>query len=186
MTEEQINSLKEGDKFAVEYTVSKHENGKVCIKLANGDVFGVWLHSDNILTQGTLVTPSPTFEVGDTVKIVPDPLTHTIYNKENEFDLCIHGKTVKIAKTVDGKGDVVVDTGAGTDSLSIHCLKLVKKAVKDKYIVEEDDLAWCVTDKNWSVCSFNKSNHPDAKAAAEAECARLNAEWRKKEKGGAE
>ena len=32
-----------------------------------------------------------------------------------------------------------------------------------------------------TVATYSKGNHPKAKAAAEAECARLNAEWRKEQ-----
>ena len=41
---------------------------------------------------------------------------------------------------------------------------------------------WDVADKYMkTVVTYNKAFHPNAKAAAEAECARLNAEWRKEQ-----
>lgn len=186
MTEEQIKSLKKGDKFAVEYTVSKHEDGKVHIKFANGNSDGVWLHNDEVLTQATLVTHPHSFEVGDTVRIIRDPLTGHAHNRLALLDYEI-GKEYSIT---------VIDMIGGSACLdgphrvmSLHCLELVKKAVKDKYIVEEAQYEWRITiDSNKSsfVAAWDKQNYPNAKAAAKAECARLNEAWRKQQEGGAE
>lgn len=42
------------------------------------------------------------------------------------------------------------------------------------YYIEKED-------ETYALCTFNKRSHPNAKAAADAECARLNAEWRKEQ-----
>ena len=50
----------------------------------------------------------------------------------------------------------------------------------EPYIVVDAHTHWDVADKNMkTVAMYSKGNHPHAKEAAEAECARLNAEWRK-------
>jgi len=45
-------------------------------------------------------------------------------------------------------------------------------------LVETTDY-WSVEKENEELCLFWKKHHPNAKEAAEAECDRLNAEWRK-------
>lgn len=57
---------------------------------------------------------------------------------------------------------------------------------QEPYRVEEDSQYWHVLYEQdggiMTVCKFLKSYHPTAKAAAEAECERLNAEYRKEQK----
>lgn len=183
MTEEQIKSLKKGDKFTIEHTIEKINGDEVYVVDAEGARFVIEKNVSRTLDIAALVTPPPTFEVGDTVRIVPDPLTGHAHNRLALLDYEI-GKEYSITVIDMISGSACLDGPHRV--MSLHCLELVKKAVEDKYIVEEDSLAWCVTDKNWSVCSFNKSNHPAAKAAAEEECARLNEAWRKQQEGGAE
>lgn len=54
----------------------------------------------------------------------------------------------------------------------------------EPYYVEEEGHSWCIrkpgpSDIYSTLAWFSKKRHPHAKAAAEAECARLNAEYRK-------
>ena len=60
-------------------------------------------------------------------------------------------------------------------------LELITPVEKlEPYFVSDDDYEYCVFDRRikMTVCRFDMS-HPHAKEAAEAECARLNAEYRK-------
>lgn len=67
-------------------------------------------------------------------------------------------------------------------------LELVKPVEEqERYVVEPSDIAWFVVDtKNQAgtlnAVMFINAIHPNAKAAAEAECARLNADCRKEHK----
>ena len=53
----------------------------------------------------------------------------------------------------------------------------------EPYYIEETEYEYCVTimvgERKDTPAIYHKRMHPNAKAAAEAECARLNAEWRK-------
>lgn len=192
MTEEQIKSLKRGDKFTVEYTVT----GKDGIDFICGRVFldgrsreMKFAEDCDALESATLVTPPPTFEVGDTVRIVPDPLTGHAHNRLSLMDYEI-GKEY-IITAVDMIGGAAC-LGGPHRVMSIHCLEIVKKAVKDKYFVKREGSGNAVVtiwdrDTNNEVICYWKT-HPNARAAAEAECERLNAAWRKQQeqKGGAE
>lgn len=64
-------------------------------------------------------------------------------------------------------------------------LKLVTPVEEiEPYSVEEETLCWVVLNERIRgkaiVCEFIKKFHPNAQAAAETECRRLNAEYRKK------
>lgn len=200
MTEEQFNGLKAGDKFIVEYTVKSTIKEKVQIALADGTSDGTWPFSSELMQNATLVTPPPSLEVGDTVRIVPDPLSGRIHGAHYSQGLSgVTGKVAHVhkagAKDDDGEVDdecTVWIRCEGHDfnwGVSPHCVVLVKKAAKYRYFVKEGVDSWDVkvgfpTNYGTAV-TYSKNNYPNARAAAEAECARLNTEWRK-QKGGAE
>lgn len=189
MTEEQIKSLKAGDKFTIEYYVyRKTNNGHFLIHYSNGDSYGAPTYSWEGFTHANLVTPPPTFEAGDMVRIVPDPLTGTIYGNgvsKDEFA----GKENKVLEKANEWGNVRVKTHFGSVLINVHCLEMVKKAVKDKYCAREYEEAWVVEpacrDEGEAVSAFYKKQHPNAKAAAMAECARLNKGWRRQQEAAA-
>lgn len=185
MTEEQIKNLKVGDKITVDFVVEKVNDTYVNLSFTSGEYYAGSLKQQwRLLKQATLVTPPPAFEVGDTVRIVPDPLTGTIYgNGVNKDEFA--GKENKVLEKANEWGNVRIKTHFGSILVNIHCLELVKKAVKDKYRVFNHDTAWGVDCEDGTVAYFSNGKHPNAKAAAMAECARLNAEWRKQQESAA-
>ena len=76
------------------------------------------------------------------------------------------------------------------DELEAFCLELVTAVEElDTYQVEEIGGLWCVRKQEdlglWNTQAwFSTEYHPNAKKAAEAECARLNAEYRKEQSNG--
>lgn len=184
MTEEEIKNLKIGDKFTMEYKVSNINKKSINVCLKNGED-GLYLSKDcKFLQATTLVKPVPTFEVGDTVRIVPDPMTGTVHNsygRMREFD----GLIVTLSRLKKSAGQVMFKRKGNEEEVSIHCLELIKKVVKDKYFVKEFELTWGVcrleNPDSSAIAIFCKNIHPAAKTAARAECARLNAEWRKQQ-----
>lgn len=75
----------------------------------------------------------------------------------------------------------------GDDRIEHHSmffwLKLVTPVEElEPYELVETTDYWSVEKENEELCLFWKKHHPNAKEAAEAECDRLNTEWRK-EKG---
>lgn len=182
MTEEQIKGLKPGDLLRETYEVQEVSEDYVILRYQSGTNFGMCTKDSPMARQAELVQPAPKFEVGDIVRVVPDPLTCTLYgNGQGRADL--EDEVVKIIYPLRG-GDLRVETKKGEKPwISIHCLALVKKAEKDRYKVEKDDINFCVMDGKWAVAHFSINTHPDAEAAAKAECARLNAEWRKEQEG---
>ena len=179
MTEEQIKNLKKGDTFTLKLTVAANCQEGVYADLAG---FRFDRITDKVLRHCILEQSAPTFEVGDTVRIVPDPMTRTIYGQGKRMLECEIGEIGKITISCIGSGDFRVKTNDGAAyTINVHCLELIKKAVKDRYKVKEGAQTWNVIScaaTETVVSTFVKTIHPDAKAAAKAECDRLNAEWR--------
>lgn len=74
------------------------------------------------------------------------------------------------------------------NELQAFCIELVTPMEEpERYVVEPSDVAWFVVDKKHesgeqNVVMYMRAFHPNPKAAAEAECKRLNAEHRKNQK----
>lgn len=182
MTEEQIKKLKKGDTFTLKLTVAA-----ICQEGVYADLAGFRFDrmTDKVLRNCILEQPAPTFEVGDTVRIVPDPLTGTVHNSYGR-QLKFEGLIVTLSWLNKSAGQVTFKFGGNINEVSIHCLELVKKAVKDKYSVVDCTSEWRVCEnlgQFMPIAAFVKTRHPNAEAAAKAECDRLNAEWRKQQEG---
>ena len=91
-------------------------------------------------------------------------------------------------------GSTMVDIGqnatGGSSFYTVCFLELVTPVEEmERYVVEPGDLAYFIVDKKHesgeqNVVMYMFAFHPNAKAAAEAECARLNAEYRKEQNNG--
>lgn len=77
----------------------------------------------------------------------------------------------------------IAHTNITVDVLYLELVTPVEE--KERYRVTEDYWNWIVIHDRGktlaTVSKFSKENCPNAKAAAEAECARLNEEWRKEQ-----
>ena len=182
MTEEQTKWLKPGDLIRETYEVQEVTEKYVMLRYQSGANYGICYKNSTMAIQAELVQPAPTFDVGDTVRIVPDPLAREVYgNGMGKANL--EGEVVKIICSLRA-GDIQVETKEGEETwISIHCLALVKKAEKVKYRVQGAPFNWEVVEGTCIVASYDRCNHTNAEAAAKAECDRLNAEWRKKQEG---
>lgn len=192
MTEEEINELKVGDKFKVEYRVEEATERDVDVRVStSAEPYFYTLEKSNsvMLHTGTLVKPSPNFEVGDTVRIVKDPLTGHVHGHEDWIwdndEGCIGHITSINTNNCNASVEYRDKTGHAHMVISLHCLELIKKAERNKYEIKDHCSAWAITFEQANitsiVASFTKSYHPKAEAAARAECDRLNAEWRKQQ-----
>ena len=180
MTEEEIENLKPGDILRVTYKVQRVGEIFMTLHYQSGADYGICYINSPMARQLELVQPAPTFEVGDTVRIVPDPLTGTVHNSYGslrEFE----GLIVTLSWLNKSAGQVIFERDGKENEVSIHCIELAKKAVKDRFHVEEDRYAFIVAEGAFSMSAFYKGKHPNAEAAAKAECDRLNAEWRKQQ-----
>lgn len=184
MTEEEINGLKVGNKFTVSYTVKEVNSTSVYAIDANCSRFEFNKHGDLAFQFATLVKPTPTFEKGDIVCITKDPLTGNVYGRDAFHDIAYLNTGTIVQR--GPLNDFEVAIGNTSIFVNVHCLTLEKKAEKDRYKVKEGARTWNVIScaaTETVVSTFVKTIHPNAKAAAEAECDRLNAEWRAQQEG---
>lgn len=79
MTEKEIKKLKPGDKFKLEYEVISVHKNTLGIKDSGEAQFSLFRKGERMLEIATLVKPAPKFEVGDTVRVVPDPLSGRVH-----------------------------------------------------------------------------------------------------------
>lgn len=185
MTEEEIKNLKKGDKFTVALKVDEVEGEYVHVRYEDGTEYGTaYRKSWTMLEKATLVKPAPTFDVGDTVRIVPDPMTKTIYGKGSLYGNWVLGEARILEEFKQATEMKLAKNDGQIVTINVHCLELIKKEEKEKYRVvkygDEFQIIWA----DFHVAArFDKIIHPNAKAAAEAECDRLNAEWRKQQEG---
>jgi hypothetical protein len=129
--------------------------------------------------------PNRLFRKGDKVRVVKcngrSPAMP--FSDYKEGDICI------VMKDEDETSYFVrVESSdkCGRDFL-FCCLELITPVEElERYAVEPSDVAWFVVDTKHKAGTLNavmfiNAIHPNARAAAEAECARLNAEFRKEQ-----
>lgn len=94
------------------------------------------------------------------------------------------GERVTVLEDEDNSGFVQVRSETGHKmSVAFFFLELVSPVEELKPYSVVDDGGFYYIDKHdelHAICTFNKTSHPNAKAAAEAECKRLNDEWQAK------
>ena len=96
-----------------------------------------------------------------------------------------------VTSSEDDYGTVGIECFNGAMSVSVNIpfywLELVTPVEElEPYRVKDDGGFYYIekADVLYALCTFNKTSHPNAKAAAEAERDRLNAEWRKEQDNG--
>lgn len=190
MTEEQIKGLKPGDLLRETYEVQEVSEDYVILRYQSGANFGMCTKDSPMARQAELVQPAPTFEVGDTVRIIPDPLTGTIYGNGSLYGNWVLGEARILKETARATEMKLAKLGGPIVTINVHCLALVKKAVKNKYETRCHNDRISIVDNTTRtpdyvaiVATFSQAQHPNAEAAAEAECARLNADWKKQQEG---
>ena len=95
----------------------------------------------------------------------------------------LYEETLTVVGGEDSDNDVLVDTSKGNRFIQFYFLELVTPVeALEPYSMVDAHTHWDVADKDMkTVATYSKSYHPHAKEAAEAECARLNAEYRKEQ-----
>lgn len=178
MTKEQIEKLKAGDRITIEYEVVSTEPDYVDVRYKDGTFHGSFAKHDHALRNAEAVIPATKFEIGDLVRIIPDPLLGFVYGTYVDDIRKYSGKQALVSSLVNEYGNVELKLKSEGDYIDInaHCLELIEKAKVDKYVVKENTFRWLVTTNNLNieVAIFDKATHPNPKEAAEAECKRLN------------
>ena len=200
LTQEQIQNLKEGDPLIIHGTYKgKHSDGDLRITsiMTVGDSLEdsiktvhpscVSLPSEHGTSVPTLKhTPTRLFKKGDRIRFKtwhgfqPEDWENeaellgkeaTVYEDQNPDDFSVHF-------LFDGE-----DPDEEWHATYLPFIELVTPVEElEPYSVVDAHTHWDVADKDMkTVATYSKGFHPNAKAAAEAERDRLNAEWRKEQ-----
>jgi hypothetical protein len=197
LTPEQIQKLKPGDTVLVEAEVSSPlKDGAVvthgCIThaLHSSKLYPLPSEHGTSLSRRSSVgaetevpttkhAPTRLFKNGDVV-------TPRIYLGRKDKGLEMGEKYIVTADEI--AGDMVAIKHHFTlrpDIVQTCFLELVTPVedLEPYYVVEyEENIQIRRNPNGIEVARYDRERHPNAKAAAEAECARLNAEWRKEQK----
>lgn len=126
--------------------------------------------------------PCRLFKDGD--KVTPRLVNGRDFNSVAED---YRGKILTVTRDEEKYDNVFVEYGGDEFTIDPAYLELVTPVEElERYVVEPSDVAYFIVDKKHergeqNVVMYMFAFHPHAKAAAEAECARLNEEYRKKQ-----
>lgn len=128
MTEEEIRNLKTGDKITITLTAKK-TNDHMAFVDESGSPF---ILSTSNIHRATLVKPAPKFEVGDIVRIIPDPMSGSIHGAYYKQELSGKIGIIQTYNVKDDEGSFWLRISGNNNlyGISPHCLELVKKAAK--------------------------------------------------------
>lgn len=184
MNAEELKQLKKGNEIFIRAKfVRVFDDGDVLFTHTNtsGDEEVVkteeYTHSSNVILPSE-VQPAPKYEPcrrfkeGDKVRVVE--------NKGRKPGSSVGLATVKSDED-ENKVLITID-GSGTWWVDAAYLELVTPVEELlPYSVGESSDYFSVDKGEEEICTFWKDSHPNAREGAEAECARLNAEYRKEQ-----
>lgn len=190
ITENQIQQLKPGDPLIIHGTFKKiYDDGDITFELTATNSRG-GVEKDVIYCHPTCVSlpsepptlvgspskhsPCRKFRKGDKVRVV----------EWNGRDIARVGQIgYVVSDEYNSRVELTID-GWTKDVFYPAChLELVTPAEElEPYSIETCQYGYTVNKGELILATYNDENHPHAKEAAEAECARLNAEWRKEQK----
>lgn len=144
---------------------------------------------DNTTEKLTKHDPCRFFRKGDRVRIKREvngrKLNHVFVNFSYDQTYTV-AQDEEQKEHQSGLVKLINETGH-TFTGSFYELELVTPVEElEPYSVKDDGGFYYIEkqDELHALCTFNKTSHPNAKAAAEAECDRLNAECRKEQNNG--
>lgn len=187
LTKEQIKGLKPGDSLVIHGELWRLDSfGDLVIKTCftyrdqKREDFNVFSPSCvSLPPDKPKYAPCRRFRAGDEVNVTSrDGRFPVAYPKHTWF-----GKRATVVEDEDGSGFVQVRSESGHKmGVAFYFLELVSPVEERRpYSVVDGHVYWEVAVKGVkTVAMFSKVHCPNAKAAAEAECKRLNEEWQTK------
>ena len=183
LTEEQIKNLKPGDPLVIHCTFVK-EDGDGDIWMESGDM-EFWLNPSrfSLPLEQPKHDPCRPFREGDVVRFrkVNGNNARCRYNGV-EIEEGSLGKIVRDGSRNCFWVEFDINREWCLDAAYFELVTPVEEL--EPYSVGESSHTWYVYKDDDVVAAFNKEKYPNAKAAAEAERDRLNAEYRKEQENG--
>ena len=195
LTPEQIKNLKPGDPIVINASFLRVDtDGDIRFNAPseNGSQYGLFLSPDYVSLpseHGTSVpTPTRLFRTGDRAQVVERNGRNVTCFPVGRIKV---GDIVTVAENESGDVFIKVLTKDGHEMMVPWFMLELVTPVEEPYEVEcdDDEKEYSVTFRDKFVCTFPYDSDSfytkeQAKAAAEAECDRLNEAWRKEQNNG--
>ena len=135
---------------------------------------------DTLHSEKHKYDPYRKFKKGDIVKC------RTVFGRTcNVLESLGVYTVIEDEKEISGNVSIVDSTNITYDVKAVFLELITPVEELGPYYIEETEYEYCVTimigERKDSPAVYHKRMHPYAKKAAEAECERLNAEWRKEQ-----
>lgn len=189
MTKEQAQNLKRGDKIRLTETLTVLDpccngNEDILADTPSGHLVFVEPHEAQLAETAPKYDPCRPFKAGDIV--TPSPVKGRWFGAAWEGHREIR---FTVTKDEDEEGTMWVQEDDSSTPIWVLAafFQLISPVEElEPYEVEEFKETIQVRERNTSItlATFDKECHPHAKEAAEAECARLNAAYRKEQNNG--
>lgn len=192
MNEEQLKQLKEGDEIFIRARYKKTlEDGDVLFSHSYTSIYDKVTKTENCTHPENVILPSDLqpapkydpyrlFKKGDRVRIVKYAGRCYTTFWESFVGVEMYVETSETAYSLPE-----VETAKGLQPIDPAYLELVTPVEElEPYRVDHNQYGWHVEKDGEILATYNDERHPNAKEAAEAECARLNAEHRKVQNNG--
>lgn len=186
LTPEQIKKLKPGDPLVIHGTFEETAaDGDICVKVPmslhsfvdNNNIN--YVHPSAVSIIKPKHDPCRLFKKGDVVE--PKQVKGRVYSKDSKY---LISKKCIVFRDEDEPGYVVISHEGKNYAINTAYLELITPVeelepyqvlhnITNSYVIYKDK------PKTDNIVVNFTSTHPHAKEAAEAECARLNAEYRK-------
>lgn len=167
-----IEDIKVGKTYMLPFEVIKINDTD--IHMRNGGVKGIFQPEELMKISHEpepKYDPCRKFKAGDKVRVVEN---------KGRKQAC-SGSLATVKQDEDENKVLITIDGSGIWWVDAAYLELVTPVEElERYSVVDAHTHWDVADKDMKcVATYSKLHHPNAKASAEAECARLNAEYGK-------
>lgn len=190
MTKEQLKQLKKGDEIFIRAryktildngnVLFSHSLNYVCDRVAKTESF---THSSNVILPppAPKYDPCRLFKKGDKVMLRKWCGRNPVIYGMNLFQL---GEVLNVDEDENTKEEGLILVSNAECKQSIHAcyLDLITPVEElEPYNVDHNQYGWHVEKDGEIIATYNDERRPNAKEAAEAECKRLNDEYRKEQ-----
>ena len=187
ITEEQIKKLKPGDPLTIHGTFERiATDGDICIKVPmslhgvvdNNNV--TWAYPSAVAVTKRRYDPCRLFKKGDIVRLTEWNGRCPALPEDWKFDNGLF--KVHEDEKFNSSVEITRENSTAVYIAPICFIELITPVEELQPYSVQDTMnhdGWQIVRDGLPLALYDVQRHPDAKAAAEAECKRLNTEWRK-------
>ena len=186
MDKEQINELKPGDEVLIRGRFEKiKENGDFSVSYLLTTVHGkLYMYKAAVHPSAVIIKsppkydPTRLFKKGDKVRVV-----ERNSRCDGRYGEYLRGAFCEVLDDEEKNNDVHLNHNGSLYHIDPAYIELITPVEElEPYKLIDSPNIYNIVRDSAMVMTIHKKSHPNAKAAADAECARLNEEYRKEQK----